>query len=154
MGPGEQRHRQGHLRWPHQYLRWRQPGGLSAHRRPLRPASLSTGGVAARLPVRDPQLRCGVPAPSTRRSWLNPVASTVEPRHRQQEVDLPAVRSPGADQHHTGAGWGCCGAACKGHAEGHSGDHRRQRSLLLPGPLYRRDDCRGRGVPQPGVRRR
>ena len=76
------------------------------------------------------------------------------PEHSVEAVDLPSVRSPGADQHGRRAGRRRRASACQGHRQGIGGRYRRQRSLLLPGSICRRHDCRGGGVSQRLVHRR
>ena len=89
-----------------------------------------------------------------RRARASRALLRASPDHRQQALDLPPVRSHGADQHHHAAGLRRRRRAHEGHVARAGDVGRWQRPLLLLDPRQRRDARGRRGGAQRRVRGR
>ncbi len=84
-----------------------------------------------------------------------PAPAPGQPHHRQQALDLRAVRRHRAGQHPAAPGRGGRRPdPGQGHRQGHRHEERLQQPLRLPGSLLGRRPRRGRSLPQPRLRRR
>ena len=103
-------------------------------------------GVKPKWLGRAPGVRPLPPAAAGLDASIRPAEDARLSQRRQQGVDIPPVRSPGADEHRRPSGRRRGASEVEGQPQGVGGGDRRQWAILLPRSLRRRHDRSGRGV--------